>query len=88
MPPLVSVLPAPFPAEPSPRGVKRSRTPDHSENGHTQGDQDDGTCTMDEECVVMLSAKAFVSASRRFVPILLHDLSGRICLCSFVVRPN
>ncbi|KAJ5098851.1 hypothetical protein N7532_005852 [Penicillium argentinense] len=36
----VSVLPVPSPAEPSPRGVKRSRTPDYSGNGHT-GDQDD-----------------------------------------------
>ncbi|KAJ5741282.1 hypothetical protein N7533_010691 [Penicillium manginii] len=37
----VSGLPAPSPAEPSPRGIKRSRTPDHSGNGHTEGDQDD-----------------------------------------------
>ncbi|KAJ5587663.1 uncharacterized protein N7459_003428 [Penicillium hispanicum] len=37
----VSVMPAPSPAETSPRGVKRSRTPDHSGNGHTEGDQDD-----------------------------------------------
>ncbi|OQE17291.1 hypothetical protein PENSTE_c021G08359 [Penicillium steckii] len=37
----VSGLPAPSPAEPSPRGVKRSRTPDHSGNGYTEGDQDD-----------------------------------------------
>lgn len=44
MPLLVSVMPAPSPAEPSPRGVKRSRTPDHGGNGHTEGDQDDGTC--------------------------------------------
>lgn len=46
IPPLVSGLPAPSPAEPSPRGTKRSRTPDHSGNGHTEGDQDDGTCLM------------------------------------------
>lgn len=44
MPLLVSVMPAPSPAEPSPRGVKRSRTPDHGANGQTDGDQDDGTC--------------------------------------------
>ncbi|KAJ5122648.1 hypothetical protein N7526_009585 [Penicillium atrosanguineum] len=44
MPLLVSVMPAPSPAEPSPRGVKRSRTPDHGGNGQTEGDQDDGTC--------------------------------------------
>ncbi|KAJ5160334.1 uncharacterized protein N7482_007338 [Penicillium canariense] len=37
----VSAMPAPSPAEPSPRGVKRSRTPDHAGNGHTEGDQDD-----------------------------------------------
>lgn len=57
IPPLVSVLPAPSPAEPSPRGIKRSRTPDHSGNGHTEGDQDDGTCVMGWECVVMLSSQ-------------------------------
>ncbi|OQD68697.1 hypothetical protein PENDEC_c032G02291 [Penicillium decumbens] len=37
----VSVMPAPSPAEPSPRGVKRSRTPDHGGNGQTGGDQYD-----------------------------------------------
>ncbi|KAJ5664597.1 hypothetical protein N7462_011410 [Penicillium macrosclerotiorum] len=37
----VSALPAPSPAEPSLRGIKRSRTPDHSGNGHPEGDQDD-----------------------------------------------
>jgi hypothetical protein len=36
-------MPAPSTAEPSPRGVKRSRTPDHSGNGLADGDQDDGT---------------------------------------------
>ncbi|KAJ5246813.1 hypothetical protein N7468_001796 [Penicillium chermesinum] len=30
-----------IPAGTSPRGVKRSRTPDRSGNGHTEGDQDD-----------------------------------------------
>ncbi|KAJ6120068.1 hypothetical protein N7523_004348 [Penicillium sp. IBT 18751x] len=37
----VSAMPAPSPAGPSPRGVKRSRTPDHGGNGQTEGDQDD-----------------------------------------------
>lgn len=37
----VSALPAPSPADPSPRGIKRSRTPDHSGNGQADGDQDD-----------------------------------------------
>lgn len=37
-------MPAPSPAGPSPRGVKRSRTPDHGGNGLMDGDQDDGTC--------------------------------------------
>lgn len=39
-------MPAPSTAEPSPRGVKRSRTPDHSGNGLADGDQDDGTCAI------------------------------------------
>lgn len=46
MPRLVSVLPVPSPAEATPRGIKRARTPDRSGNGHTEGDQDDGTCAM------------------------------------------
>lgn len=46
MPRLVSVLPVPSPAEATPRGIKRTRTPDRSGNGHTEGDQDDGTCAM------------------------------------------
>ncbi|KAJ5802623.1 uncharacterized protein N7503_005073 [Penicillium pulvis] len=37
----VSVLPVPSPAEATPRGIKRTRTPDRSGNGHTEGDQDD-----------------------------------------------
>ncbi|KAJ5489260.1 hypothetical protein N7539_004150 [Penicillium diatomitis] len=37
----VSTMPAPPTLEPSPRGVKRSRTPDHSGNGLAIGDQDD-----------------------------------------------
>ncbi|KUM57516.1 hypothetical protein ACN42_g9674 [Penicillium freii] len=34
-------LPAHSPAIASPRGVKRSRTPDHMGNGHVERDQDD-----------------------------------------------
>jgi hypothetical protein len=44
IPLLVSVaLPAHSHAIASPRGVKRSRTPDHMGNGHAEGGQDDGT---------------------------------------------
>lgn len=44
IPLLVSVaLPAHSHAIASPRGVKRSRTPDRMGNGHGQGGQDDGT---------------------------------------------
>lgn len=46
MPLLVSVLPVPSPAEATPRGIKRTRTPDRSGNGNTEGDQDDGMCAM------------------------------------------
>lgn len=46
MPLLVSVMPVPSPAEATPRGIKRTRTPDRSGNGHTEGDQDDGMCAM------------------------------------------
>lgn len=48
IPLLVSVMPAPSPAEQSPRGIKRSRTPDHIGNGTIGGDQDDGTCASEE----------------------------------------
>ncbi|KAJ5152056.1 hypothetical protein N7492_010351 [Penicillium capsulatum] len=37
----VSALPATSPADTSPRGIKRSRTPDHGGNGQADGDQDD-----------------------------------------------
>ncbi|KAJ5279807.1 hypothetical protein N7478_005179 [Penicillium angulare] len=37
----VSALPVPSHAEATPRGIKRTRTPDRSGNGHTAGDQDD-----------------------------------------------
>lgn len=38
------IMPAPSPAETSPRGVKRSRSPERSGNGQAEGDQDDGMC--------------------------------------------
>jgi len=45
IPLLVAVaLPAPSHAIASPRGVKRSRTPEHRGNGHAEGDRDDGMC--------------------------------------------
>ena len=46
IPLLVSTMPAPSTGDPSPRGVKRSRTPDHSGNGLGDGDHDDGTCAI------------------------------------------
>lgn len=77
MPLLVSVMPAPSPAEPSPRGVKRSRTPDRGGNGQTEGDQDDGTCAW-ERILSCLSYRGFVEFAT-FHPFCCLS-SGRIWL--------
>jgi len=91
IPPLVSGLPAPSPAEPSPRGVKRSRTPDHSGNGHTEGDQDDGTCVMGGKmCRHVVFRKAIVSATIRRLScfflrshLILYRCTGLTGVCFF-----
>lgn len=91
IPPLVSGLPAPSPAEPSPRGVKRSRTPDHSGNGHTEGDQDDGTCVMGGKMRRhAVFRKAIVSATIRRLScsflrshIIFYRCTGLTDVCFF-----
>lgn len=61
IPLLVSVaLPAHSHAIANPRGVKRSRTPEHR-NGHAEGDQDDGTCAARRPCQYVLSKSTLYS---------------------------
>lgn len=56
IPILVAVaLPAPSHAIASPRGVKRSRTPERSGNGLADADQDDGTCALGQAFQFVLS---------------------------------
>jgi hypothetical protein len=61
-------MPTPSTADPSTRGVKRSRTPDHSGNGLADGDQDDGTCAIrvgrEEGAMVIRGALSPVSTWR------------------------
>lgn len=74
MPLLVSVLPVPSPAEATPRGIKRTRTPDRSGNGHTEGDQDDGMCAMGRHVAWHLASFSFeiITLHAFFIGRILH----------------